>query len=108
MSEKIFDKNGVELKEGDFFYYTELPFSNYADSLNQVVRHPESMALGSHTVVGNDFGKYRVSDVKYFIPFKYHAHEEGRIIDSEKVEVIGDPIEFMNKNYPLFRKRRLG
>lgn len=96
------DKNGVEFKEGDYYFYTEMPYSNYADSLNQVVEHPETGELCSVNVVFNNFGVYKFSDTEPdYTFFKYHSLDGLKCKDSQIVEVDSHPLEFMNTRFPL-------
>lgn len=106
------DKNGAELKEGDFFFYTEdfegvgTRSARYADALCKVVRHPETGELGSTGVVWNSYPRHPMSyglceGEPDYVAFKFFPADEMRLRDCLKVEVEGDPVEFMNKNFPL-------
>lgn len=105
MNYPIKDKNGVEIKAGDYLYYSELPFSNHADSLERVVEHHETGELYTVYVVYNYFGKYALdlSDQDY-MSFEFNNQVNDRLTDVLIVEVTGDPVEFMNANFPLDKR----
>lgn len=99
------DKNGNELKEDDFVYYSELPFSNYADSLNIIKKRPSDNKHILHCLVYNSFGTYKLySDIDIdqcpSIEDYYHAE------DVLKVKPDCEYVEFMNKNFPLKKEQR--
>lgn len=99
---KYEDKLGNELSEGDYIYYSELPYSDYADSLCRVANIGGE--LGSYCLVVNVFGEYiRHPRDEHPSLFKHHTIRENRLTDSLKVFPQGDLIEFMNANFPLMQ-----
>ena len=101
------DKAGRPFVEGDYVYYTERPYSDYADSLNIV--HNDNGELKLRWLVTNYGGIY-ISEIDnegtdFMVSFNFHTHpsehpdvcEDSLILDN----VSGDLVEYMNKNFPL-------
>tara|TARA_R110002153_G_scaffold112027_1_gene253872 strand:+ start:179 stop:724 length:546 start_codon:yes stop_codon:yes gene_type:complete len=89
-----------DIKAGDYLYYTELPHSNYADSLIHV-REVEGILM-AHTICTNFYEEGYINETDknwgedmavsaYYDPTSWHPTTYTE----------GDPSEWMNKNYPL-------
>lgn len=100
---KYYDKNRNELKAGDYCYYTELPFSNYADSLTKIIE--VNGELASTTLVTNFQGRYEVIEGGHPVELKYSQHinsNDGILTDYSKLNnFTEDALIYMNLNFPL-------
>jgi len=98
------DKNGETLEIGDLCYYTELPYSNYADSLVEVISNPEEDSIRVKTLIVNVFGKYQFHDGLNTVPLKFHTMKNDQVMDLMKISkgsVGEDLIKFMEEKFPL-------
>lgn len=101
------DKNGEDLKIGDYLYYSERPHSQYADSLLILYKN-ENNEFMTRTLVFNkgfrefdgEYIKHPASDF-HDINIEFNQWEDGRMIDVLKVYPEGDLVEWMNSNFPL-------
>lgn len=94
------DIKGQELKVGDYVLYSEMPFSNYADSLKLIIFYKDAIRLQS--IVFNKNSGGRVEYMEYLEPLEscidikyYNAEKELEKIDFNGIE----PLDFMNLNY---------
>lgn len=98
------DKNGKELKIGDLVFYTERPRSNYADSLQVVVRHNQHK-LGLIHLVGNNGTYFLTSGDSCSLEHNERSHEDPSIcldvVILDDVSEGEDLLEYMNKKFPL-------
>ena len=89
-----------DIKLGDFLYYTELPASNYADSLMEI-REVDGVLM-AHSICTNFYRSGYIGETEknwgddmpvasYYDPTSWHP----------TTYTDGDPVEWMDKNYPL-------
>ena len=89
-----------DIKAGDYLYYTELPYSNYADSLIEI--REVNGALMAHPICTHFYRSGYINQTdknwgddmavsEYYDPTSWHPTTYTE----------GDPAEWMNKNYPL-------
>lgn len=103
------DSKGNEIKTGDICFYTEMPHSNYADSLVYIYEEGGDQYIGS--VVINYCGEYVDYD-KYSdsnIEIKYYgmdsclnqtgACNELTVIEGLTLDLA--TVEYANEHYPL-------
>lgn len=97
------DINGVDLKVGDYCLYSEMPFSNYADSLVVIIKHDGVIKIQSIVHNKNCGGRVEYGEllepIENCTDIKYCTTEK----DLEKIEYNQQgqtPIDFMQTNYP--------
>ena len=90
-----------DIKTGDFLYYTERPYDNYADSLVEI-RDVDGVNM-AHPICTNWKGEYinetttgwgeDLPITSYFDESSWHT--------TDYTPECGDPSKWMSKNYPL-------
>lgn len=110
----MFDKNGKEITVGAIMFYSERPYSNYADSLVEVYEHGDDVRVG--TLVLNDLSgaaymQHHHDPANDLLLSDYGLDYASQPTDkSENLEVIDGltadeaTIEYAEKNYPLSRR----
>lgn len=101
---KYTDKNGKEIRFGDYLFYTERPNSNYADGLLRVAYAHDLNDARPICVVYNYKGTYK--EIFQIEPeFKFHSkdiNDPNKLLD---VEIVypdeSDLVEWMNEWRPL-------
>jgi hypothetical protein len=104
------DKNGTVIKAGDICYYSELPYSNYADSLCEIIELGGRLHSKTHVV--NYLGTYKNHndedpiDLKFSLPhFEIDRDNGGEckeylILSGLDLENY-DLVDYMNQNFNL-------
>ena len=98
------DKNGIDIKAGDIFFYSERPYSYYADSIGEIYENDGVLIMGTH-VYNRGFGDGKEDEyVKHEFPAKNDV--ELKYCSSNDIEVIPISrdqvtIEYANLHYPL-------
>lgn len=90
-----------EIKEGDFVIYTELPYSGYANSLNQAVWHKGKLTpLPLCTAWHNDYIPLAPNEIEKSIPFNQYFDENCWLPATGYTEDM-DACEYMDEQMPL-------
>ena len=90
-----------DINTGDFLYYTERPYSNYADTLIEV-RNVDGVDM-AHPICTNWQGEYINETLENWgedLPIASHFDEKSWNPTSYTQEC-GDPAKWMSENYPL-------
>lgn len=95
-----------EIKEGDYLYYTERPYSNYADGLELVYRDNEGI-LKTKVICVNWDGNYTTEDCFPYdwgedLPISsYDVDFNEKSWHKTDYDPSLDPVVYMNNNFPL-------
>lgn len=105
------DKEGNELKNGDVCFYTERPYSNYADSLVEIYEEKGQLMVGSLVINDLSGKKYKMHerDELNDLPLEIytwdiHHKPTGKAENLQLINGISPSeadIDFANERFPL-------
>ena len=101
------DKDGAEIKNGDILFYTERPYSNYADSLCHVYEL-DGIAMIEPLVITWEDKFMPFQDRTNVLPLEnyswdYRCEPTGKCPDMKKLGIDKSmaTVEYANKHFPL-------
>jgi hypothetical protein len=103
---QFIDKNFKEITEGAYCFYSERPYSNYADGLYKIIN--VNNRLKAECLCVNVFNKYQIHHDSVPIDLVFAGKirpESPNIYDTDfliiRYEPIINVIQFMEKEFPL-------